>query len=259
MIEYYYGIFLIQFIGYLQSALFKSERYYDVYGSISFLIMSLLSYLTREELEDQDGNQRSDLLLILMVIWSARLGFYLNDRIQKNQNQDKRFNGVRDRPMKLFIYWFIQSLWVCCLMTPIFILNNQPHDQNYQKDLSFGDYLLILCWVLSFLTEVVADIQKTLFISANANRFIASGLWKHCRHPNYLAEIIMHTITYLIFLRSHITHYSLLGSLGAIFTWLLMVFISTPTLEAMSDKKFQKDPLYQLHKKSTFALIPFFY
>ena len=52
------------------------------------------------------------------------------------------------------------------------------------------DYLGLGLWVTGFLTEVVADRQKSAFRgdAANRDKFISTGLWKISRHPNYFGR-----------------------------------------------------------------------
>ena len=50
-------------------------------------------------------------------------------------------------------------------------------------------------WLGGFMLEALADYEKTLFRAnpANAGKFICSGLWARCRHPNYCGEIVAWT------------------------------------------------------------------
>ena len=55
------------------------------------------------------------------------------------------------------------------------------------------DYLGLLIWVSGLLIETTADIQKYIFNSkheSGANKqWIATGLWKYSRHPNYFVSL----------------------------------------------------------------------
>merc|ERR1711937_605103 len=48
-------------------------------------------------------------------------------------------------------------------------------------------------WLFGFIMELEADNQKMALRSnpANRNKFITTGVWKYCRHPNYFGEITM--------------------------------------------------------------------
>jgi steroid 5-alpha reductase family enzyme len=65
--------------------------------------------------------------------------------------------------------------------------------QRRQPSLNAIDWLGWTIWIVGFITEVVADYQKSQFRSdpANAGKFINTGLWSLSRHPNYFGEILL--------------------------------------------------------------------
>ena len=51
----------------------------------------------------------------------------------------------------------------------------------------------LLCWIVGFYLEVIADYQKYIFRKdqSNQDKFITTGLWAWSRHPNYFGEILL--------------------------------------------------------------------
>ncbi|KAM9953446.1 hypothetical protein ACTFIW_006805 [Dictyostelium discoideum] len=265
MLWIYLSVFLIQFVGFLHSAfLIKSERYYDVFGCGTFVLVGLLSlvknyYYEIEHIGESGyvyGLRRALIVSIFIIVWSSRLVIFLNDRIKRNK-KDKRFDKVRNNPKKFFIYWFMQSLWINFTITPLLLVTHQ----HFSISLSLIDYILILLWSTFFTIEAVADGQKTLFLGKpeNKGKFINQGLWKRlCRHPNYFSEIMMHWIIYFICFRGLDSYwYKFISLISPLFTSFLMLKISTPMMEKISDEKFSGNPQYQEYKKSTYKIIPF--
>jgi len=72
-------------------------------------------------------------------------------------------------------------------------MNTRIDDSSY--GFNFFDTLCVLAWVIGFVFEVVADMQKMIFRfnPENKGKFITHGVWALSRHPNYFGEILMWT------------------------------------------------------------------
>jgi len=51
----------------------------------------------------------------------------------------------------------------------------------------------VLVWLIAYLLESTADLQKLNFISKNKGGVCNVGLWRYSRHPNYFAEWLVWT------------------------------------------------------------------
>lgn len=62
-----------------------------------------------------------------------------------------------------------------------------------QPQLGPRDYVGWTVWLVGFVTEALADYQKSKFRSnpENKDKFIQNGLWGVSRHPNYFGEITL--------------------------------------------------------------------
>ena len=95
-------------------------------------------------------------------------------------------------------------------------------------------------WLVGFLIEAVADAQKAAFRAKKENRgrFVASGLWRYSRHPNYFGEILVWWGLFLYVVPVlHGAAFAVV--IGPVFITLLLLFVSgIPLLEKSADEKY---------------------
>lgn len=240
--------FVIQWTLFVVAAILKTEKFFDLAGSGTIL---LLAYHSRQWSATE--YVRQNLLTGMVMTWAFRLGLYLFTRIVK-EGYDRRFNGVRENPSKFLLFWTLQGIWVYVSILPVLILNSETKDQP----LSLRDCVGWTLWVGGFLLETVADWQKARFRNEpnNAGKFICTGLWKFSRHPNYLGEVLMSCGLY-VSASSVMRSYEYLSVISPIFVTVLLVKISTPALERIADKRWAADPAYKKYTQNTPILIPY--
>ncbi|KAL3831371.1 hypothetical protein ACJMK2_023124 [Sinanodonta woodiana] len=242
--------FGIQWACWLVASIFKTEKFYDLAGSGTFFLLAYQTlrwggtYFLRQRI--QTG---------LVMTWAARLGIFLFTRILKS-GQDSRFNKVRGNPGMFWIYWTIQGVWVFLTLLPTIMLNDKKED----KPLTTRDYVGWGIWVLGFLFEAIADYQKSVFKSdqANKGKFIQTGLWSISRHPNYFGEILMWIglFTSATSIMNKPKEYATV--ISPIFVILLLTKVSgIPILEAQGMKRYGHNPQYLEYCKNTAKLLPF--
>eukprot|EP01103_Thecamoeba_quadrilineata_P000564 TRINITY_DN10490_c0_g1_i1.p1 TRINITY_DN10490_c0_g1~~TRINITY_DN10490_c0_g1_i1.p1 ORF type:complete len:240 (-),score=33.48 TRINITY_DN10490_c0_g1_i1:30-749(-) len=173
----------VQWGAFAVAAILQTEKFYDLAGGTTFVLLSLLSL--------NWGNHfflRQKIVTGQIVIWGLRLSLFLFSRILRD-GKDSRFDRIRTKPKIFFIYWTVQALWVYLTLLPVLILN----DNSNNPPIDIVDKIGWGLWGAGFLLESVADAQKTIFKSNpnNHNRWIQSGLWKFSRHPNYFGEILV--------------------------------------------------------------------
>lgn len=241
--------FGIQWVGWAVAASLKTEKFYDLAGSGTFICLALQSlkwggrYHFRQKVNTG-----------MVVSWAFRLGLFLFTRILK-EGQDRRFNKVRDRPGTFFVYWTIQGMWVFLTLLPTLIVNDKRED----RPLTSRDYIGWSLWTAGFLIESIADYQKSAFRGnpENQGKFIQHGLWSIVQYPNYLGEIMMWSGIYLSstsVLRGW-EHVSVISPL--FLTFLLTKVSGIPIQEKGAFKRYGGDPAFHEHIKKTPKLIPF--
>ncbi len=191
-------------------------------------------------------------LLAMVAIWALRLGGFLLYRVVKN-GKDARFDEMRGNFYKFGKFWVAQAITVWVVMIPsIFAFDATPTVTILQT-------IGVVMWVIGLLCETAADFQKMAFSSnpANKGKWIASGIWKYSRHPNYFGEILVWTGVYIYVVTSLPPLQALIGLASPLFIITLLLFISgIPILEKSADQRWGDNPAYKAYKKRTSILIP---
>jgi len=175
--------YIINWIAFIPAVIYKTEKYYDAVGSLTFLSMLCVGVLLSTPL-----HARAIIVALMVGIWAVRLGSFLFLRIRRD-GHDRRFATLKTFPLRFFLTWTLQATWAiltsACALAIITSL--QP------KDIGLIGYCGIFIWGIGFLIEVVSDRQKSDFRKdpANSDKFINSGLWAWSRHPNYFGEITL--------------------------------------------------------------------
>jgi steroid 5-alpha reductase family enzyme len=241
-------IFLIQWLVFIPAYLQQTEKFYDITGSITYISITILAVLL-----SPDVDARSILLLILVVIWSGRLGIFLFRRVQRI-GKDARFDEIKPSFIRFLTAWTVQALWV------IFTLSAALATITTSTRKALDVFVLIgtIIWVFGFTFEVVADAQKNRFRAdpQNKGKFIQSGLWSLSRHPNYFGEITLWVGVAVIALPV-LRGWQFITMISPVFVTLLLTRISgVPPLEKRSDEKWGGQLDYEAYKKRTPVLIP---
>ena len=243
--------FLIQWIAYIPSVTLKTEKFYDLTGSITYITVMLISIYLASLF-----NVLSIPKIIIagaIIIWALRLGSFLFMRIHK-AGEDKRFADIKVNPPRLLMTWTLQGLWVCiCSASAMVALTS-----SMVLDISTIFIAGLALFTIGFLLEVIADNQKTKFNSLpeNKDKFINVGLWSRSRHPNYFGEITLWTgITVMGISTFEGMNY--LAIFSPIFSYLLLVYVSgVRMLEFRGQRKWGHLDEYNAYKKNTPKLIP---
>ncbi|TNM86773.1 uncharacterized protein si:ch211-210c8.6 [Takifugu flavidus] len=239
----------IQWAGWALAAALKTEKFYDLAGSGTFILLAHLSRMWGGA-----NHIRQKVQTGLVTAWGLRLGTFLFLRILKD-GHDRRFNNVRDSPGTFFVYWTVQAMWVFMTLLPTLLLNSERRD----VPLGTRDYVGWALWGFGFATEAIADQQKWIFKSDpnNAGKFIQSGLWAYSRHPNYLGEILQWSGLWLS-ASSVMAGPQYLSVASPLFVWFLLRYVSgIPMLEKQALRKWGSDPAFQHYTKNTPLLWPF--
>lgn len=235
--------FALHWAVFIPSFALKTEHYFDLTGSISFITTVLVALFLNPKLDIRD-------ILIggMVILWALRLGSFLFWRVKKH-GRDNRFNQMKTQFLWFLMTWTLGGLWV--LVT--FAAGLAAMTSATDKPLGFLGYIGIILWVFGMIIEVVADHQKTQFraVKDNANRFITSGLWAWSRHPNYFGEIILWLGISLLALPV-LSGWQLATMISPLFVYILLTKVSgVGLLEQRGLSKWGKDPAYQAYIEST--------
>ena len=235
-------IFLIQWVLFIPAYVFKTEKFYDLAGSSTYIFA--VSYI----LYDSSQNLTNLILGTAIIVWAVRLGSFLFFRIKK-AGEDKRFKEIKQSPTRFLLAWSLQGMWVsmCSLCALTALSTENGVVLNGYLYLGFGLFLT------GFLIEIIADKQKSKFRSNldNKDKFINTGLWSKSRHPNYLGEIIL-WLGISIMSISSLSGLQYLTLVSPLFTYLLLVYVSgVRLLEESGNKKWGHLNSYKEYVKNT--------
>ncbi|CAB4032906.1 Delta(14)-sterol reductase [Paramuricea clavata] len=238
----------IQWILCAISTILKTEKFYDLAGSSTFI------YLTWQVLSwSRQFNTRQVIQSSCITAWAVRLGLFLFTRVLR-EGGDSRFNKVRDKPSMMLLFWTIQGVWVYMTTLPTLMLNTSKRN----PPLAWKDYLGWSMWTVGFCIQLIADYQKTIFRSnpANHKKFITTGLWSIVRYPNYLGEILLWFGLYLP-ASSIMQGWQYLSIASPLFVAFLLTKVSgIPLQEAQARRRWSNDPVFQAYKAKTPKLFP---
>ncbi|MCG3227169.1 MAG: DUF1295 domain-containing protein [Candidatus Heimdallarchaeota archaeon] len=244
--------FTIQWLAFIPSYIYTTEKFFDITGSITYATVIIIAVVLGPAI-----NLRSILLMVLVLIWTSRLGIFLLRRILK-AGDDKRFDEIKQSFSRLLGAWTLQGLWVSFTLAAALAALTIEQPAIYSAYDLVGLILGVLVWILGFGFEVIADYQKNKFRSVpeNKGKFINTGLWSISRHPNYFGEIIVWLGIALIALPSLET-WRFVTLISPVFVILLLIAISgVPLLEKRADKKWGGQEDYEEYKKNTPVLMP---
>ncbi|MFJ4014773.1 DUF1295 domain-containing protein [Microbacterium sp. NPDC090014] len=242
--------FAIQILAFIPAMLLRTERFFDLTGSLTFLAISVALVLMTPM-----PDARSWILAAMVILWAARLGSFLAMRVHK-AGSDGRFDEIKGSPVRFLQVWVIQGAWVSITAAAAWIAIST--DAAARAPIGWLTVVGIVVWLLGMTIEIVADAQKSAFRAdpKNKDEFIRTGLWSRSRHPNYFGEIVIWVGVFL-------TAAPVLGGwqwvaiLSPLFVILLLTRVSgIPLLEARAEKKWGDRADYVEYRENTPSLIP---
>ena len=240
--------FLIQWVAFIPAYLNKTEKFYDLTGSITYFTVTIVAVTL-----SPSPDMRSFLLLGMILIWAARLGAFLFTRIRA-EGEDRRFREIKKSFSRFLLAWTIQGLWVTFSLAAALAAITSSTRVGFGS-LSIAGFAV---WLFGFGIEVIADRQKSQFRvkPENKGKFINSGLWSWSRHPNYFGEIVL-WIGVAIIALPNLSGWTYLTLISPIFIIILLTRISgVPMLEKRADEKWGGQADYENYKARTSILIP---
>lgn len=239
--------FSIQLLAFVPSYLARTEHYYDLTGSFTYLTVTAVALLASDDLD-----LRAVMVALLVVVWAGRLGTFLFRRV-KRDGGDGRFDTIKHNPLRFAMMWTIQGLWVFLTVACALSIITGAERQAFDVFAGIG----LAMWLAGFAIEVIADSQKSAFRAdpANQGRFINVGLWAWSRHPNYFGEIVLWTGVAVMAIPI-LSGWRWVMLISPVFVYVLLTRISgVPMLEARGKKRWGDEPAYQDYKRRTPSLM----
>ena len=239
---------LLQVIFFIPSFLLKTEKYYDLVGSLTYITTMSLAYFSVENKTMIDS-----IIYFYVMVWALRLGIYLFRRV-RNDGKDVRFEKAKRHFFWFLQYWMGQALWVSLTACAAIIAILSPEEDTLPVLAMVGMAL----WLSGFAIESISDYQKRVFRKENnpSESFIHTGLWARSRHPNYFGEITLWTGIAVIALNT-LNGIEYVTLISPVFVYILLTRMSgVNLLERIADERYGHLEEYQRYKRNTPVLVP---
>ena len=192
----------------------------------------------------------------LFVAYGVRLSGFLLVRELKTASYKKTFQEVSGEGKKM-PFFVLFTIWIS--VTVLYVAQVSP--MLFRYDNVASDLLLpligIVISILGLVLESVADNQKSAQKKVRPDMVATQGLYKLCRCPNYLGEIIFWTGVFI----AGITAYATVGQwITAIVAYVCIVFImfnGAQRLEKRQMARYGENEEYNTYANKTPIIIPF--
>ena len=240
--------YVLNWAVYVPSYLAQTERFFDLTGSITFCLLTVLALALTD-----DRDARTWILGAMVLLWALRLGNFLFRRILR-AGKDGRFDELKQSWSRFLLVWTMQALWVTFTAGAAYAAITSTTKQG----LGVVGVIGIVVWVAGFAVEAVADGQKAAFRAdpAHEGDFISTGLWSWSRHPNYVGEILLWLGVALV-AAPVLSGWQCALLLSPVLIYLQLRFASgVPALERRADERWGGQEDYEAYKRSTPVLFP---
>ena len=124
--------FLVHWIAFIPSYAFRTEKYYDICGTLAYVLVLLTAICLTTSASESSLHTRSILVIALVLIWAFRLGFFLFIRVLK-AGEDRRFREVKQKFSGFLVWWTLSALWVflTTVNALVMIINNVSYYNDY--------------------------------------------------------------------------------------------------------------------------------
>ena len=239
---------LLQVIFFIPSYLLKTEKYYDLVGSLTYIVTVSLAYFSVENQTMIDS-----IIYFYVMVWALRLGIYLFRRV-RTDGKDVRFEQAKRHFFWFLQYWMGQALWISLTASAAIIAILSQEENTIPVLAMIG----MAFWLSGFTIEIISDYQKRIFRKDNntSKAFIHTGLWARSRHPNYFGEITLWTGIAIIALNT-LTGVEYVTLISPVFVYILLTRMSgINLLENIADERYGHLKEYQNYKRNTPVLFP---
>ncbi len=222
----------------------------DIAWPIGFLLAALAAFLTMPTY-----TVKKAMVLVILLLWALRLGYYLAYRLRHMQGEDSRYVRIYTSwdtlgTIGVWLYlYLLQGILVIVISLPVIAVLGAVNPTMSVWDLVAGGV-----WGIGFALETIADYQMALFKKqAHAKDAIMdTGLWYYSRHPNYCGEIMMWWGMWLIAITVPYGIFTVISPITI--TYLLRYISGVP----LAEETLKYNHAYQEYKKRTPTLFPWF-
>lgn len=216
----------------------------DVFWSMGITLAALAFFAIKGHF-----NQRSLLILLLLIIWASRLSAFLYWTRIRKKHSDQRYQTLshnwRHPAWGFLLNYQLQGVLMVIMALP-FLWSTQILTWH---SIDIVGMLLVIAGIVG---ESIADYQLLCFKqSANRSGVMQQGLWRYSRHPNYFFECVVWFGFAILALPAQ---RGWLGLVAPLLLLLIMLGITLPMTEKQSLQS--KGQAFRDYQRRTSAFIP---
>jgi len=246
--------------------------YVDIGWPWGLTLIGVLTWIYGE-----GDNLRVAIISIAYILAGSRMGIgaikllisgHLDKELPRYEFQKKRWSkaGKTNTALAMQIEAIMQGIANASFLAfPAFIISSNP-----SEEISILEMIGIVIWLVSFIMESVADIQKLKYLramkkSGARNTVCNIGLWKYSRHPNYFSEWMVWNALVIASIPSWLQLYPnmsliifVLIGVGLLMTSKIMYVTLVTYTGAIPAEHYsvQKRPAYKDYQKTTNMFFP---
>jgi steroid 5-alpha reductase family enzyme len=232
---------------------FKNASFYDAYWSLAPIAIAVFFLLNAADCGTCHCRQM--IVIALVAAWGLRLTYNWARGWRGLGHEDWRYAAMRAKHGRRF--WLVELIGIEMMPTIVVFLgclSLYPVLADSINPIRWLDGIAVVITAAAILIETVSDEQLRRFVkTAQPGQIMNRGLWKYCRHPNYLGEVMFWWGLYLFALAAKPSYWWAVA--GPIAITLLFVFVSIPMMDR---RNLERRPGYAEHMKKVSAIIPWF-
>ena len=197
--------------------------------------------------------------VVMFVIYGIRLGGFLAVREFKNKEYKKTLQEAAGKEPPIFVkvvMWLFMGVLYTAQTAPVHFRLENIRTGSATKDDVVVPLIGLIIMILAVILEAAADKQKSAQKAKRPDMVAKEGLYKIVRCPNYFAEILFWTGTFV----SGLTALTGAGQwITAIIAYIAIVFImfnGAQRLEKRQSGRYGNNPEYKQYADTTPIIIP---
>ena len=231
---------------------FKNASFYDAYWSVAPIAIALFWTLGAGAASGLP--ERQTMVITLVGVWGIRLTWNWVRGWRGLRHEDWRYAAMRQRHGRRF--WLVELSGIEMMPTLVVFLGCLSLYPALTSPAHIGwlDWIAMVVTAGAIMLEAASDDQLHNFLAeSQPGQVMERGLWKYCRHPNYLGEVMFWWGLYLFALAADPGYWWCVA--GPIAMTLLFVFISVPMMDR---RNLERRPDYAQRMKQVYPLVPWF-
>ena len=230
----------------LAGVLLKNSSVYDPYWSVAPIVIVIF-------IIDYYGgfNAGNAIMFSVVVFWGIRLTLNWAYTFKNLKTQDWRYDKFKNENPSTWFY--INLFGINLIPTFVVFLAITPSILfvKHFAEVNAGLIFAALICLTAALIQFFSDFQMHKFRKACSKGINNKGLWKLCRHPNYLGEILMWWGVYFMLLSVSIDYWYMF--FAPLANNIMFLVISIPLME---QRQLKNKPEYSDYIQTTGKLLP---